>query len=40
MADVPNGQHKPRFDFTLTLGNLLNLVALVGGGLVAPWRDL
>ena len=37
MANVPNGQHKPRFDFPLTLGNLLNLVALVGGGLMALW---
>lgn len=34
---MPNGQHKPRFDFTLTLGNLLNLIALVGGGLTALW---
>ncbi len=37
MADIPNGSHKPRFDFTLTLGNLLNLIALVGGGLMALW---
>lgn len=37
MADQSNQRHKPRFDFTLTLGNLLNLVALVGGGLAALW---
>ncbi len=35
MADQTNSGHKPRFDFTLTLGNLLNLIALVGGGIAA-----
>lgn len=37
MAGPSSQGHKPRFDFTLTLGNLLNLVALVGGGLAALW---
>lgn len=37
MAHPSNQAHRPRFDFTLTLGNLLNLVALVGGGLAALW---